>query len=56
MVEPVPTAFLHARQIHDPDLILVGAHAHASFAPTLLGSFTEGLVRSTPADLLIVRG
>ncbi|WP_172331709.1 universal stress protein [Mangrovicoccus sp. HB161399] len=56
VAEAVPTAFLHARQATDPDLIAVGAHARAAFAPTLLGSFTEDLVRSVPADLLIVRG
>ncbi|WP_236638013.1 universal stress protein [Mangrovicoccus ximenensis] len=56
MAEAVPTAFLHARQASDPDLIAIGAHARANFAPTLLGSFTEELIRSAPADLLIVRG
>ncbi len=56
VAEAVPTAFLHARQAADPDLIAVGAHARSSFAPTLLGSFTEDLIRAAPSDVLILRG
>jgi len=38
-----------------PDLIAVGAHGRAAIAPTILGGFTENLVRKPPADVLIVR-
>ena len=39
----------------DPDLIAVGAHGRSSLAPTLLGSYTEELMRRPPCDLLVVR-
>ncbi len=54
--EAIPTAFLEARTKIRPDLVAVGAHARAAFVPTLLGSFTEDLIRTSPSDVLILRG
>ncbi|WP_171060561.1 universal stress protein [Poseidonocella sp. HB161398] len=51
----VSEAFLRAREAQAPDLIAVGAHARGLFAPTILGSFTETLIRNAPSDILIVR-
>lgn len=38
-----------------PDLIAIGAHGRSTLSPTLLGSFTEEIMRRPPCDLLIVR-
>ncbi|WP_158963797.1 universal stress protein [Chachezhania sediminis] len=40
----------------NPELLAVGAHARAGLAPTVLGSFTEEILRHPPCDVLIVRG
>jgi nucleotide-binding universal stress UspA family protein len=37
------------------DLVVIGAHGRASFAPSYLGSFTESLLRHPPCDILVVR-
>jgi len=49
-------AFAEAMAVVKPGLIAVGAHARSKFVPTLLGSFTQELIRTPPADLLILRG
>lgn len=38
-----------------PDLLAVGAHGRPALAPTMLGSFTESLLRDPPCDVLVVR-
>lgn len=38
-----------------PDLLAIGAHGRSALSPTLLGSFTEELLRDPPCDLLVVR-
>ncbi|WP_138468587.1 universal stress protein [Poseidonocella sp. HB161398] len=53
---PVAEAFAAELVAFRPDLVAVGAHAHAAFVPGHLGSFTEALIRRPPCDLLIVRG
>lgn len=38
-----------------PDLLAIGAHGRSSFTPTMLGSFTEQILRDPPCDVLVVR-
>lgn len=38
-----------------PDLLAIGAHGRAAFSPSLLGRFTEDLIRDAPCDLLVAR-
>lgn len=38
-----------------PDLVAIGAHGRPTLSPTLLGAFTEELLRDPPTDLLVVR-
>lgn len=38
-----------------PDLLAIGAHGRVSLSPTLLGSFTEQVLRDPPCDVLVVR-
>ncbi|WP_172329334.1 universal stress protein [Mangrovicoccus sp. HB161399] len=53
---PVEDALAEAMDAAAPDLVAVGAHARTAAVPGLLGSFARALVRSPPADLLILRG
>lgn len=59
--KPVPeaigrtTLLMRRMEEHDPDLLVIGAHGRPSFAPTLLGGFTEEILRAPPCDVLIVR-
>ncbi len=60
-LEPVPMplgrsgALDAAMEAVKPDLLAIGAHGRATFSPTLLGSFTEELLRDPPCDLLVAR-
>ncbi|MBR9763000.1 MAG: universal stress protein [Rhodobacteraceae bacterium] len=38
-----------------PDLLAIGAHSRSSFTPTILGSFTEQILRDPPCDVLVLR-
>lgn len=38
-----------------PDLLAIGAHGRSTFTPTMLGSFTEQILRDPPCDVLVVR-
>lgn len=38
-----------------PDLIAVGAHTRAGYAPYTLGSFVAELIRTPPCDILVAR-
>ncbi|MDF1871230.1 universal stress protein [Vannielia sp.] len=38
-----------------PDLIAIGAHGRAAFVPSLLGHFTESVIRNPPCDVIVVR-
>lgn len=51
----VVQAFEAARTAFDPDLVVVGAHGRPGLAPTLLGAFTEQLLRDPPCDILLER-
>lgn len=52
----VHTAFAAMQKSQKPDLVAVGAHGRPRLAPTLLGSFTENLIRRPECDTLVVRG
>ena len=57
--EPMPMSVTESLAIKlkeiKPDLIAIGAHGRSLVSPTLLGSFTEMLIRTPPCDLLLVR-
>ncbi|MCA1334457.1 universal stress protein [Pseudooceanicola marinus] len=38
-----------------PDLLAIGAHGRGPLSPTLLGGFTEQILRDPPTDVLVVR-
>ncbi|MGR3322858.1 MAG: universal stress protein [Pseudooceanicola sp.] len=39
----------------EPDLLVIGAHGRPAFAATMLGGFTEEILRDPPCDVLVVR-
>lgn len=56
LVEAAVGEALRARLAEDkPDLLALGAHGRAALSPSLLGRFTEELIRDAPCDLLIAR-
>jgi len=38
------------------DLIVIGSHGHSGFTRLLLGSVAEGVTRSSPIPVLLIRG
>jgi nucleotide-binding universal stress UspA family protein len=51
----VTQAFEAMKRRADPDLLAIGAHGRPVLAPTLLGSFTEQVLREPPCDVILKR-
>ncbi|QDC10409.1 universal stress protein [Oceanicola sp. D3] len=55
MVGSVSLSLDHEIESFQPELIAVGAHGRAAISISLLGQFTESLIRTPPCDVLVVR-
>ncbi len=56
MGEKIPDAIVNEAKTWPADLLVAGTHGRRGLAHLLMGSVAEGIVRSSPTPLLLVRG